>query len=85
MYRQFFFCPSFSEIYEAVIRLDRIQPVIPHHPGWQPAEIALSAEALGVLMSMLREYFGAAEDENMKALREIVQEALPEEAKIPQV
>ncbi len=35
-------------------------------------------------MSMLREYFGATKDEDMKALREIVQDALPEEAKIPQ-
>jgi hypothetical protein len=34
-------------------------------------------------MAMLREYFGATEDENMKALRELVQDALPEEAKNP--
>jgi len=33
---------------------------------------------------MLREYFGAPQDEDMKALREIVQDALPDEAKIPQ-
>ena len=84
MYRQFFYCPYFSGIYEAVVRLDRIQPVIPHYPGWKPEGIALSQEALGVLMAMLREYFGALQDEEMKALREIVQEALPEDAKIPQ-
>jgi hypothetical protein len=84
MYRQFFYCPYFSGIYEAVVRLDRIQPVIPHYPGWKPEGIALSQEALGVLMAMLREYFGAPQDEDMKALREIVQEALPEDAKIPQ-
>ena len=84
MYRQFFYCPHFSGIYEAVVRLDRIQPVIPHYPGWKPEGIALSQEALGVLMAMLREYFGAPQDEDMKALREIVQEALPEDAKIPQ-
>lgn len=84
MYRQFFYCPYFSGIYEAIVRLDRIQPVIPHYPGWKPEGIALSQEALGVLMAMLREYFGALQDEEMKALREIVQEALPEDAKIPQ-
>jgi hypothetical protein len=46
--------------------------------------MALSGEALGVLMGILREYFGASQDEDMKALREIAQEALPEEAKITQ-
>jgi hypothetical protein len=84
MYRQFFYCPRFSGVYESVVRLDRIQPVIPHHIGWTPQETALSEEALGVLMGMLREYFGAPQDEDLKALREIVQEALPPEAKTPQ-
>jgi hypothetical protein len=82
MYRQFFYCPYKSPVYEAVVRLDRIQPIIPHHPGWTPENIALSDEALGVLTGMLREYFGAPLDEDMKALREIVQEALPDEARI---
>jgi hypothetical protein len=81
MYRQFFYCPYKAPVYEAVVRLDRIQPVIPHHPGWTPENIALSGESLGVLMGMLREYFGASQDEDLKALREIVQDALPEEAK----
>lgn len=84
MYRQFFYCPYNGPVYEAVVRLDRIQPVMPLYPGWTPADIALSGEALGVLMGMLREYFGAPQDEDMKALREIVQDALPDEAKIPQ-
>jgi len=84
MYRQFFYCPYNAPVYEAVVRLDRIQPVIPHHPGWTLENIALSGEALGVLMGMLREYFGAPQDEDLKALREIVQEALPDEAKGPQ-
>jgi len=84
MYRQFFYCPYKSPIYEAVIRLDRIQPVIPLHPGWTPTDTALSGEALGFLMGMLREYFGAPDDQEMKALREIVQDALPDEAKVPQ-
>jgi hypothetical protein len=84
MYRQFFYCPYKSPVYEAVVRLDRIQPIIPHHTGWTPENIALSDEALGVLMGMLREYFGAPLDEDMKALRDIVQEALPPEAKTPQ-
>jgi len=84
MYRQFFYCPFKSPVYDAVVRLDRIQPVIPHYPGWTPEGIALSGEALGVLMAMLREYFGAPQDEDMKALRELVQDDLPEEVKIPQ-
>jgi hypothetical protein len=33
-------------------------------------------------MGMLREYFGAPEDEDMKALREIIQDALREDVKI---
>jgi len=84
MYRQFFYCPYKTPVYESVVRLDRIQPVIPHHPGWEPENIALSGEALGVLTGMLREYFGAPQDDEMKALREMLQEALPEEAKVPQ-
>ena len=84
MYRQFFYCPNEAPVYESVVRLDRIQPVIPLHPGWMPENIALSGEVLGVLMGMLREYFGASQDEDLKALREIVQEALPDEAKGPQ-
>jgi hypothetical protein len=35
-------------------------------------------------MGMLREYFGAPQDEDLQALREIVQEALPEDAKVLQ-
>jgi hypothetical protein len=47
--------------------------------------MALSGEALGVLMGMFRECFRALpQDEDLKALREIVQESLPEEAKVPQ-
>ena len=84
MYRQFFYCPFKAPVYEAVARLDRIQPVIPHHPGWTPANIALLGEALGVLMGMLREYYGAPQDEDMTALREIVQDALPDDVKAPQ-
>jgi hypothetical protein len=84
MYRQFFYCPYSAPVYEAVIRLDRIQPVIPLYPGWTPTDIALSGEALGVLMGTLREYFGAPQDEDLKALRDIVQEALPEDARLPQ-
>jgi hypothetical protein len=84
MYRQFFYCPYTAPVYEAVVRLDRIQSVIPHHPGWVPADVALSGEALGVLMGMLREYFGGPQDDYLKPLRELVQEALPEEARMPQ-
>jgi len=80
MYRQFFYCPYVSSVYEAVVRLDRIQSVIPHHPGWIPVGVGLSEEALGVLMAMLREYFGAPEDEYMNTLRDLVQGALPEDA-----
>jgi hypothetical protein len=84
MYRQFFYCPYEAPVYEAVVRVDRIQPVIPHYPGWMPVNISLSGEALGVLTGMLREYFGAPQDEEMKVLRDIVQDALPEEAKASQ-
>jgi len=85
MYRQFFYCPFKSPVYEAVVRVDRIQPVIPLYPGWTPEGIALSSETLGVLMAILCEYFGATRDGDLKALRELAQEALPEEAKLPQI
>jgi len=84
MYRQFFYCPNKAPVYESVVRLDRIQPVIPLFPGWMPTDIVLSGEALGVLMGTLREYFGAPQDEDLKALRDMVQDALPDEAKISQ-
>jgi hypothetical protein len=45
MYRQFFYCPHKAPVYEAVVRLDRIQSVIPHYSGWEPTNIALSGEA----------------------------------------
>ncbi|MEI9475635.1 MAG: hypothetical protein WCO26_03570 [Deltaproteobacteria bacterium] len=67
------------------MRLDRLQTVIPDYPGFIPEAFSLGAESLGVLMAMLRSLFGAKEEPEFEALRELVFESLPDEAKLNQV
>jgi hypothetical protein len=83
MYRQFFYCPPQASplVYEALVRLDRIQAVIPSFPNYEPMQLSLSKEALGVLMGIIRDLFGATADENIVALKQILEEALPSEAR----
>jgi hypothetical protein len=82
LYRQFFYCPRSpdAQVYEAVVRLDRLQPVFPKGPAYEPLPIALSGEALGVLMGILRSLFGAEEDPDLAALKDLLRETLPPEA-----
>lgn len=84
MYKQFFFCPKENSplTADSIIRLDRLQTVIPNYPAFSPEPISLSPDALGVLMAMLRSLFGAKEEPEYKALKELVFEALPDEAKL---
>jgi hypothetical protein len=82
MYRQFFYCPAHGspQVYEALVRLDRLQSVMPHFPTYEPIPLALSPEALGVLMGVIRGLFGAPDDEDLGALKELLKETLPPEA-----
>lgn len=79
LYRQFFYCPENSSpwVYESVARLDRLEPMMPIAPGYEPTQVALSKEALAVLMAMLRTLFGAPDEPDLAALRELLKEALP--------
>jgi hypothetical protein len=86
MYKQFFFCPKGNSplTADSIMRLDRLQTVIPDYPAFIPEPFCLSPESLGVLMAMLRSLFGAKEEPEFEALRELVSELLPEGAKLNQ-
>jgi len=89
MYKQFFFCPSKNSplTVDSVARLDRMHPVLHtsvagvKSPAFIPTDYALSPEALGVLMGMMRELFGSTEEPLLKVVRELAMEALPAEAR----
>jgi len=87
MYPQFFFCPKHPATVpnNSIARLDRMFFVRPLFPGFQPTDAALTADALMVLRSMLALLLGVvmsdAEFQAFIAVRELVQEALPDEAK----
>lgn len=87
LYRQFFYCPSKASpmVYEAIVRLDRLLPVIPRHPTYEPMNVALSDEALALLRTMLRRLFWGVPtpiddaEEQFQVVQQIAQEALPAE------
>jgi hypothetical protein len=83
MYKQFFFCPKGDSplIADSIMRLDRLHAVIPIYPAYVAEPYSLSADALGVLMAMLRSLFGAKEEADFEALKALVLESLPDEAK----
>ena len=72
---------------DSVARLDRVHPVLHtsvagvKSTAFVPTDYALSPEALGVLMGMLRELFGSIDEPDLKTVRELAMEALPPEAK----
>ena len=86
MYKQFFFCPKGNSplAADSIMRLDRLQTVIPDYPGFISEAFSLGSESLGVLMAMLRSLFGAKEESDFEALKELVLELLPDGAKLNQ-
>jgi hypothetical protein len=65
---------------EGVARLDRIQIILPTDRAvYDPLPTALSDDALAVLLSMLRSWFGSVE-EDLNAYKELLRETLPPEA-----
>jgi len=84
MYKQFFFCPKGNSplTSDSIMRLDRLQTIIPNYPAYIPEPYSLSTEVLGVLMAMLRSLFGAKEEPEFEALKALVFESLPDEAKL---
>ena len=89
MYPQFFFCPRHGVTIpnNSIARLDRMFFVRPVFPAFQPTDVALAPDALMVLRCMLalllRVVMSEAEFEAFSAVRDLVQEALPDEAKSP--
>jgi hypothetical protein len=89
MYRQFFFCPRTNSplTSDSVARLDRLQVVIHESSpgvksaGYEPTKYALSADALGVLMGMLRSQFGSTSEEHLETVRSLAMEAIPDVAR----
>jgi hypothetical protein len=83
MYKQFFFCPKRDSplTADSIMRLDRLHAVIPIYPAYASEPYSLSADALGVLMAMLRSLFGAKEEADFEALKALVLESLPDGAK----
>ena len=82
MYNQFFYCPAMKDIGLAggVARLDRIQIILPTDRAvLDPLPIALSEDALAVLLSMFRSWFGSVE-EDLNAYKELLRETLPPNA-----
>ncbi len=90
-YRQFFFLPRAGPAlpYEGVARLDRLHVAFPESspgvrsPAYRPDRKALSRDALSCLLAMLRQLFGSDKEEELEAIKAIVREALPEEARVP--
>ena len=63
-----------------VARLDRIQIILPTDRAvFDPLPIALSEDALAVLLSMFRSWFGSVE-EDLNAYKELLRETLPPNA-----
>lgn len=86
LYNQFFYlpkiCPKTKIGFEkeGIARLDRLFPASPSR-GVTPMGIRISNEPLGLLMAVLRERFGASQHQELKAVREILYEALPEDCR----
>jgi hypothetical protein len=89
MYRRFFFCPRAGPplASDSFARLDRLQVVIHESSlgvksaGYESTKYALSPDALGVIMGMLRSQFGSTSEEHLEAVRSLAMEAIPDAAK----
>jgi len=86
LYNQFFFlprrCPNtgVSIAKEGIVRLDRLFAATPTR-GLEPMNKKVAEEPMLLILAILRERFGGAEDENLRVAREILLEALPPEAR----
>ncbi len=96
LYRQFFpaapwterrprkECADACSLKEGVIRLDRLQFVMPSKPSLQQVPLKIAKEPLGLLQAWLWTYLHASQHgswaEDLDALRDLFGEQLPEEA-----
>ncbi|ATB29675.1 hypothetical protein [Melittangium boletus] len=82
LYSQFFFCPANSSpiVYDGVARLDRLFPVVPKDPAaYDPLPLALSDDALPVLLALLRLRFGSKSEPEIDVMRELLVDTIPEQ------
>lgn len=81
MYSQFFPCARNDRplIMESAARLDRLLPVVPQAPTWEPLPLKLVPEALSVLLALLRLRFGSSKEQEIDDLRELLRDTLPAE------
>jgi hypothetical protein len=49
---------------------------MPTASGYEPTQVRLSSDALAILMAILRELFGAPEEPDLAALRDLMRETL---------
>lgn len=86
MYSQFFYAPKICPrtklalAKDGVVRLDRIFSVSPSR-GMRPLDLKLAPPALALLMALVRERFGNAEEAELKTVRELLLDALPEDCR----
>lgn len=86
LYNQFFYLPKncpktkLSIAKEGVIRLDRLVPASPSR-GMEPMDLKLSSEPFELLRAVVRERLGAQPNADLNIVRDILFEALPEEAR----
>lgn len=79
MYSQFFPCSGNQEpfVLGGAARLDRMLPVVPQMPTWQPLSLKISSEALAVLHAQIRLRAGSREEPELDTIREILKDAIP--------
>ncbi len=84
MYSQFFPCAGSSEpfMYDSVARLDRLQPIVPQAPTWEPMPVALADDALAVLLALLRLRAGSRLEQEISDLRDLLLETVKPEFKV---
>ena len=83
-YNQFFYLPPYPKqnFSGGIARLDRLRVILSgDRRVCNPTQIALSDEAISVLIAMIRELFGSTVEEELQALRELLKETLPPEIK----
>lgn len=93
MYRQSFFCPAQGSplAVDSVARLDRLQVLLHESDtgvrssAYIPLQVRLSDDAVGVLLAMLRQLFGATDEaeEDLKVVRELAFSTIPPDARVP--
>jgi len=84
LYNQFFYIPSpknnISHLKEGIVRLDRLFSAS-RSRGMKEIGLKLAHEPLAILTSMLHERFCGRLDENLNMIRELLFDALPNEAR----